>query len=145
MNAMIKNADPVETWDGLKNDPNAVLVDVRTNAEWAFVGIPNLSELGRDPILLEWKQFPTMATNEGFAADLLDRLGDHTPTQIYFLCRSGVRSLAAADLMIGVFAAQSKHVECFNVTEGFEGDVDSSGHRGTVNGWKYKGCAWRQS
>ena len=90
MNELIKNADPVETWNALENDPNAVLVDVRTTAEWAYVGIPNLSSLGRDPILLEWKTFPTMAQNDGFAADLLEQLGDKVPSQIYFLCRSGV-------------------------------------------------------
>ncbi len=145
MNNIVKDADPLQTWEGLKSDPDAVLVDVRTVAEWSFVGIPDLSSLQRDPILLEWKQFPTMETNEGFAAKLLEKLGDQTPSQIYFLCRSGVRSLAAADLMIDVFAAQSKNVECFNIVEGFEGDLDSLGHRGMVNGWKVKGCAWRQS
>lgn len=145
MNNIVKDADPLQTWEGLKSDPDAVLVDVRTVAEWSFVGIPDLSSLQRDPILLEWKQFPTMETNEGFAAKLLEKLGDQTPSQIYFLCRSGVRSLAAADLMIDVFAAQSKNVECFNIVEGFEGDLDSQGHRGMVNGWKVKGCAWRQS
>lgn len=145
MNNFVKDADPIQTWDGLKSDPAAVLVDVRTVAEWSFVGIPDLSSIGQEPILLEWKQFPTMQTNEGFAASLLEKLGDRTPSKVYFLCRSGVRSLAAADLMIGVFAAQSKPVECFNIIEGFEGDLDSAGHRGNVNGWKVKGCAWRQS
>jgi len=145
MSLTIKNADPIETWDALKSDTSAVLVDVRTTAEWAFVGTPDLSSLGREPILLEWKQFPHMQQNDGFAHDLLGHLGDNTPTQIFFLCRSGVRSLAAADLMAGVFAAQSKQVDCINIAEGFEGDLDSHGHRGAVNGWKVKGCAWRQS
>lgn len=145
MNSLVKNADPLQTWDNLKRDPNAVLVDVRTKAEWSFVGLPDLSSLGRDPILLEWNQFPSMQRNDGFAEDLLDRLGDHPVREIYFLCRSGVRSLAAADLMVQVFASQSKQIDCYNITEGFEGDIDSSGHRGSTNGWKFKGCAWRQS
>lgn len=141
----IINENPDETWAGLANKTGAILVDVRTNAEWSFVGIPDLSSLNKQVMLIEWKEFPTMAQNETFASQLMDNLDGTAPTDVYFLCRSGVRSLAAADLMINVFADQGWSVNCINVTEGFEGDVDPNGHRGKLNGWKASGLAWRQS
>ena len=141
----IINENPDETWAGLANKTGAIMVDVRTNAEWSFVGIPDLSSLNKQVMLIEWKEFPTMAQNETFASQLMDNLDGTAPTDVYFLCRSGVRSLAAADLMINVFADQGWSVNCINVTEGFEGDVDPNGHRGKLNGWKASGLAWRQS
>ena len=141
----IINENPDETWAGLANKTRAIMVDVRTNAEWSFVGIPDLSSLNKQVMLIEWKEFPTMAQNETFASQLMDNLDGTAPTDVYFLCRSGVRSLAAADLMINVFADQGWSVNCINVTEGFEGDVDPNGHRGKLNGWKASGLAWRQS
>ena len=141
----IINENPDETWAGLANKTGAILVDVRTNAEWSFVGIPDLSSLNKQVMLIEWKEFPTMAQNETFASQLMDNLDGTAPTDVYFLCRSGVRSLAAADMMMNVFADQGWSVNCINVTEGFEGDVDPNGHRGKLNGWKASGLAWRQS
>tara|TARA_R110002096_G_scaffold46032_6_gene123040 strand:- start:12450 stop:12884 length:435 start_codon:yes stop_codon:yes gene_type:complete len=141
----IIDANPIETWTGLAEKPDAILVDVRTNAEWSFVGIPDLSPLNKQAALIEWKQFPDMAQNEEFASQLMDTLNGAAPSDVYFLCRSGVRSLAAAALMIEIFAAQGWSVNCVNVTEGFEGDLDPSRHRGRTNGWKARGLAWRQS
>ena len=141
----IINENPNETWAGLTDKTGAILVDVRTNAEWSFVGIPDLSSLNKQAMLIEWKEFPTMAQNETFASQLMDTLNGTAPSDVYFLCRSGVRSLAAAALMSGVFADQGWSVNCINVTEGFEGDVDPDGHRGKLNGWKASGLAWRQS
>ena len=141
----IINENPDETWAGLANKTGAILVDVRTNAEWSFVGIPDLSSLNKQAMLVEWKEFPTMAQNETFASQLMDNLNGAAPTDVYFLCRSGVRSLGAAALMMDVFAEQGWSVNCINVTEGFEGDVDPNGHRGKLNGWKASGLAWRQS
>ena len=137
--------NPNETWTGLAHKAGAILVDVRTNAEWSFVGVPDLSGLNKQAMLIEWKQFPTMAQNETFASQLMDKLNGAAPSDVYFLCRSGVRSLAAAALMSDVFASQGWSVNCINVTEGFEGDSDPHGHRGNLNGWKAHGLAWRQS
>lgn len=143
-NAVV-DVDPIETWNGLKNEPNAILVDVRTRAEWSFVGIPNLTDLGKEPILLEWKEFPHMGLNENFAELLSAQCEANVPSHVYFLCRSGVRSLEAAHLMSQVFAARGQDVKCINIAEGFEGDLDSDRHRGETNGWKARGLAWRQS
>lgn len=141
----ILDSDPTETWTGLAEKSDAILVDVRTNAEWSFVGIPDLSPVNKQVMMIEWKQFPTMAQNEEFASQLMDNLNGSAPSDVYFLCRSGVRSLGAAAMMIDVFAAQGWSVNCYNVTEGFEGDLDSGGRRGKLNGWKARGLAWRQS
>ena len=141
----IIDVNPSDTWTGLADKPDSILVDVRTNAEWSFVGIPDLSSVNKQAILIEWSQFPTMTKNKDFASNLMDKLNGSAPSDVYFLCRSGVRSLAAAALMIETFAAQGWSVNCINVTEGFEGDLDTDGHRGNLNGWRARGLAWRQS
>ena len=141
----IIDVNPTDTWTGLAEKPDSILVDVRTNAEWSFVGIPDLSSVDKQAILIEWSQFPTMTKNKDFASNLMDKLNGSAPSDVYFLCRSGVRSLAAAALMIETFAAQGWSVNCINVTEGFEGDLDAEGHRGNLNGWRARGLAWRQS
>lgn len=141
----ILHTSPQETWNALASQPNSVLVDVRTSAEWAFIGLPDLSALGKKAILVEWNRFPTMEHNVGFAEELLDQLDGQMPNAIYFLCRSGVRSLAAAQLMTEVFLGTGDDVMCVNIAEGFEGDLDSQRHRGNINGWKFRGLDWIQS
>ncbi|MBL4759059.1 MAG: rhodanese-like domain-containing protein [Rhizobiales bacterium] len=134
--------EPSETWAKLKSDPGSVLVDVRTSAEWNFVGVPDLSELDQSLILLEWQQYPEMNVNPDFVATLQTELsarGCGKETPIYFLCRSGVRSRAAADAMMTTGFSKS-----YNVLRGFEGGLDDSGQRGKVEGWKESGLPWRQ-
>lgn len=139
--ARVTEADPISAWQGLESDPDAVLVDVRTRAEWSFVGAPDLSGIGKQVILTEWRRFPTMEVNGGFSDELLAHLGT-PPQRVYFICRSGGRSLEAAR----DFATRlPESAECVNVVEGFEGDLDQDGHRARLNGWKARGLAWRQS
>jgi len=137
------DVDPAETWASLASDARAVLVDVRTRAEWAFVGLPALAAIGKQPITLEWQVFPTMAVNSDFVAVLDEALktaGFSSDIAIYFLCRSGHRSRFAAAAMTA--AGWSR---CYNVAEGFEGGLDGEGHRGRVNGWKARGLPWTQT
>ncbi len=134
----VPDIGPAEAFAALREDPLAQLVDVRTDAEWAYVGLPDLGAAGKQPVLIPWQVFPAMQVNTGFV-DALRRAGFTPEHRIHFLCRSGVRSLAAAQ------AAQAEgfpHV--FNVAGGFEGPVDAEGHRGTVAGWKAEGLPWRQ-
>lgn len=132
---------PAEAWRVLEANPDAVLVDVRTRAEWSFVGLPDLSGLGKEPVLMEWQQFPTMAANAGFAADLSQALGAaRKGAPVLFLCRSGARSRSAA---IAMTAAGFGN--CFNIAGGFEGDLDGERHRGRHNGWKAASLPWVQS
>ena len=116
-------------------------VDVRTRAEWSFVGVPDLSAAGKEPVLMEWQLFPTMSLNPGFAADLSSALGQaRKNAPVLFLCRSGARSRAAAIAMTGVGFSR-----CFNILGGFEGDLDGMKHRGRQNGWKAADLPWVQS
>lgn len=133
---------PAEAWQALSSDPSAFLVDVRTRAEWAFVGIPDLESIGKTPIFLEWQVFPEMGVNEDFQATLqtaLKESGAGQDAKLYMLCRSGVRSRSAAQAMTA-----DGYDNCFNVATGFEGNLDETGKRGRLAGWKADGLAWRQ-
>ncbi len=134
---------PREAWSSLSSDGSAILVDVRTKAEWSFVGVPSLAELGKKPITLEWQVYPSMAENPDFVEVLdgaLVKAGLAHDVPIYFLCRSGVRSRNAALAM-----TSAGWTRCYNVAGGFEGPLDSGGHRGAVDGWKAQGLPWSQS
>ena len=137
--------NPVEAWAALRDDPTAQLVDVRTEAEWRFVGVPDLSDLGREVILQEWQSYPSMEMDAAFADRLLERLGGTPPAQVFFLCRSGARSMHAAMTVAAAWSARGLGTRCVNVEEGFEGDLDARRHRGSLNGWKAHDLAWRQS
>jgi rhodanese-related sulfurtransferase len=135
---MIQNVPPGETWKALTANPQAQLVDVRTDAEWNFVGLPDLSAAGKQTALIPWQVYPTMQRNAGFEAQL--RQAGLTPDHhIYFICRSGARSMSAAQ---AAQAAGFPHV--YNVADGFEGPLDADGHRGSAGGWKASGLPWRQ-
>ncbi|MSP52462.1 MAG: rhodanese-like domain-containing protein [Alphaproteobacteria bacterium] len=130
---------PDVAWQMLHDNPRAVLVDVRTDAEWAYVGLPDLGAIKRNVVRVSWQLFPSGQVNLRFVAEVTAK--DIQPDQtILFLCRSGARSKAAA---IAMTAAGFK--SCFNVAEGFEGDRDGSGHRGKVGGWKARELPWGQS
>ena len=127
----------------LRGEPEAALVDVRTAAEWAFVGVPDLSDFGKDVIFAEWQSFPSSQVAPGFAAALAARLaaqGAPTSAALLFICRSGVRCLAAARAMSVLGFSQ-----CINVAGGFEGPCDASRHRGGLDGWKALGLPWLQN
>ncbi|SLN13957.1 hypothetical protein AQS8620_00201 [Aquimixticola soesokkakensis] len=142
---VIGEVNPSDAWKILSEDADARLIDVRTSAEWGFVGVPDLTGLGHSLVCVEWAGFPGMSKNARFAAEVEEALAGHIPSKFLFLCRSGARSLSAAALVLDHFAQKGIEVECLNVAEGFEGDLDGQKHRGTTNGWKSRGLAWRQS
>lgn len=129
---------PIEAWERLGSDPNARLIDVRTQAEWVYVGVPDLASLEKQPLLISWQVFPTMTRNEAFAEQLAAQ-GIKPDDTLLFLCRSGVRSKAAAEFMTGL-----GYGKCFNVTDGFEGQLDETRHRGSKTGWKALDLPWLQ-
>lgn len=141
----VLKATPQEAWEALNTDPSTILVDVRTIAEWDYIGLPVLDSIGKEVLKVEWIEFPEMTRNEHFADELLSQLGDQDPSAIFFICRSGVRSFNAAKCLLMRIAGSDRNIKCFNVLEGFEGDLDGNKHRGTVNGWKVRGLPWRQS
>jgi rhodanese-related sulfurtransferase len=132
----VMDATPEEAFEAV-SETAARLVDVRTRPEWTFTGMPALGE--REVVAIEWQTYPSMQV----AADFADRLVAAVPDKsvpLYFMCRSGARSLAAARL-----AASLGYQHVFNVMNGFEGPPDQDGHRGTVAGWRAAGLPWTQS
>lgn len=136
---------PDEVFDALSRDDRAQLVDVRTRPEWTFVGLPDLSGLGKQAWLAEWRRYPDMRLNDAFMEDLARNFEAEPPDTLFFICRSGARSLDAARAAAAAFAQQGRAVRCVNVAEGFEGDLGRDGRRGALNGWKARGLPWRQS
>ena len=120
---------PQEAWDKLEQ--GAILVDVRTEGEWAHIGIPDTKATENDPLFIQWI-FPGGIPNPDFINDLNQQAPEDRSTELVFLCRSGQRSIAAAT------AATQAGFTSYNVLEGFEGDPDRFGER-TVNGWKNRG------
>lgn len=125
-------------WEILSDDPDAVLVDVRTEPEWRYVGLPDLQGLGKTAVLVSWQSYPDMQVNDGFTSEV-EAAGVGPQDTVLLLCRSGQRSARAAEALT---AAGFRR--CYNVVEGFEGDKDGDGHRGTRQGWKVAGLPWRQ-
>ena len=132
-----------EAWSLLEKEPKAQLIDVRTTAEWSFVGVPDLSSVGRDAFLVEWQSYPDMSMNPQFVdmvANAVRKAGAAEDTPLLFLCRSGARSRAAA-----IALTQAGFSKAYNIAGGFEGDLDEHRHRSHRNGWKSHGLPWRQS
>ena len=123
------NVPPELAWQWLQSG-EAVLVDVRTDAEREWVGkVPGA-------IAIAWKQWPGMALNASFDAQLLAAVPQGR--KVVLLCRSGVRSVVAAQ------RATSLGLQAYNILEGFEGDIDGSGQRGNLGGWRVRGLPWHQ-
>lgn len=132
---MVANLTLDEAWNMLTSDERSVLIDVRTAAEWNFVGTPVLDEIGRELRLIEWITFPAGTPNPDFLASATAGLDPDAP--VLFLCRSGARSDAAARAFDAAGFSST-----YNVTAGFEGDLGADGHR--RGGWKHEGLPWRQ-
>lgn len=126
-----------QVWQNLQHEVDAVLVDIRIHAEWTFVGGPDLATLGKSVLQVEWQVFPNMERNPRFVRELQAK--NVTPGMpVYLICRSGIRSRAAAE-----FLAERGYTT-YNVTDGFEGPINDHGHRG-ASGWRAEQLPWKQS
>ncbi|GED99141.1 rhodanese-like domain-containing protein [Gordonia crocea] len=132
------DVSPTEAWELLENDENTVLVDCRTTAEWNFVGVPDLEVLGKRTIFIEWTTFPSGTPNGQFVEQLREA-GIADDSRVLFICRSGHRSIGAAEAATAAGISQS-----YNVRDGFEGGLDENDHRGGT-GWRAANLPWRQS
>lgn len=133
---------PRESWDLLSTDAQGQLVDVRTVAEWNFVGVPDLSSLKRRVLFCELQRFPA-GSNPDFVEEVVEALKQSNYRKgapLLMICRSGARSRAAA---IALTAAG--YAPCFNIKDGFEGALDAERHRGAAAGWKAEGLPWTQT
>ena len=122
---------PAEAYVLMQRAQGAKLIDVRTRAEWDFVGkVPG-------SVLIEWQTYPASQPNPGFLDEL--KAQAEKDAIVMFLCRSGARSHAAA-----AAASQNGYARSYNVLQGFEGDKDAQGHRASVGGWQFAGLPWIQ-
>ena len=127
----MKSLNPKEAFQFLKNNPNAVLVDVRSEIEFLFVGHPVGS------IHVPWNDGPDWEINPDFVAHVKKIANEARP--VLLICRSGVRSLEA-----GKALKEAGFKEIYNVLHGFEGDLDESHRRSSLNGWRHDGLPWEQ-
>ena len=130
---MIENLNPREAWDLLQQHTDAVLVDVRTKVEHAFVGHPP------GAIHIAWKEAPDWQINAKFVAEV-EKLVTGKHALVLLLCRSGQRSLDAAKAL-----EEAGFERLINIVDGFEGPLDQHNHRGNLGGWRFNGLPWEQS
>jgi rhodanese-related sulfurtransferase len=128
---MIENLNPQQAWDLLRQNTDAVLVDVRTKVEHAFVGHP----IGA--VHVAWKEAPDWQVNTRFVAEI-EKIVPDKSAPVLLLCRSGQRSLDAAKALQG-------YRRLINIVDGFEGSLDQQNHRGNLGGWRFNGLPWVQS
>jgi len=136
----IGEISPREAWEALRTNPDAVLLDVRSKMEYDYVGhVPG-------SVFVALKEPPDWEEDGQFADRALEQLQRHRPGKdprelnVMTLCRSGARSLTAAERL-----KEMGFREVLNVAEGFEGDRNEQGHRNSINGWRFHGLPWEQS
>lgn len=140
---VVEEMTATEAYELMTKDASAQLVDVRTHAEWTYVGVPDVSTIGRQTFFCEWQTYPSGQASPTFLADLDHALASASVAPnatLLFICRSGVRSRAAANAALATGRAR-----CVNISDGFEGPLGADGRRGVISGWRASGLPWRQS
>ncbi|MCI0653729.1 MAG: rhodanese-like domain-containing protein [Methylococcaceae bacterium] len=130
---MIINLNPAEAWRYIQDNPASILVDVRTKLEYFYVGHPS------GAVHIPWKEAPAWTVNPDFVSDVR-KAAPEKDTPVLLLCRSGQRSLAAANAL-----QDAGYTNLVNIDEGFEGPLDENKHRCTLGGWRFHGLPWEQS
>ncbi len=133
------DVSPADAWQKIAQDKAAQLVDVRTHAEWVFAGMADLSTLEKQAHAVSWKHYPNFDLNPQFLAQLQVAVPDKS-APLYFLCKTGGRSLDAA-----IAATSAGYTTCYNIEGGFEGEMNTQRQRGGTNGWKAAGLPWHQA
>lgn len=140
MTGEVKSVTPVQAWELAQSNPRVVIIDVRSSMEYLFVGHPKGS------VHVPWIDAPEWTVNPHFITEVRKVMlggigaGIHSgDAPVILICRSGKRSLEAGNLLI-----KNEFTEVYNVSEGFEGDLDEAHHRSTLGGWRYHGLPWEQ-
>ena len=135
MSDEVKTLNPKEAYKFLQQHPNAVFVDVRSHMEYLFVGHPAGS------IHIPWIDEPDWKINPHFVTQVRQTMlgGTTGSAPVVLICRSGVRSLEAGKVLI-----EAGVKEVYNVSEGFEGQLDDTHHRSALGGWRFNGMPWEQ-
>ena len=136
----IKTLSPGDAWQLMQDDPRVVIIDVRSDMEFLFVGHP------KGAIHIPWIDYPDWKLNENFITEVrklvLGGICHGSPNSgapVLLICRSGKRSLEAGNLLI-----KEGFCDVYNVEEGFEGELDENHHRSTLAGWRFHGLPWEQ-
>ncbi|MFT6219579.1 MAG: rhodanese-related sulfurtransferase [Myxococcota bacterium] len=142
---MVLQIEVLDAWKFLQENPQSILIDVRTEQEIEFVGFADLSQINAKTISLPWRHYTNMEIDEGFTDKLSALIAEVFPsnpqqTNLLFLCRSGSRSFEAA-----MFVSDLNYPNCYNVVDGFEGPCNQDGRRGQIKGWKSKNLSWKQN
>ena len=132
---VLDEVSPREAFDVLTTDPDTLLIDVRTQMEWETIGVPDMSQTSRPTVFVEWISGPGQPPNHRFVEQLLEQAGGELPSRMFFICRSGARSAAAAQVVAAMAGQAGRQVHCTNVAEGFEG----SPAYGPESGWQARG------
>ena len=140
---MVENINSKEAFDLLREDKNAVLIDVRTKKEHLAVGIPDLLELGKETFVIEWKNSILPGSGKRFLNDFNEKLGFDQEGKYIFICRSGIRSNFAALTVEESFFSGNYNKKCFNVEDGFEGHATPLEYSQKQTGWKNLGLPWK--
>ncbi len=134
------NIAPKDAWELMQTNPKAILIDVRSDMEFLFVGHP------KGAIHIAWIDYPDWTINPNFTAEtrktLLGGLSSASSLQsapVILICRSGKRSVEAGNLLI-----KNGFTEVYNISGGFEGELDKQHHRGNINGWRHENLPWEQ-
>ncbi|NIP72725.1 MAG: rhodanese-like domain-containing protein [Gammaproteobacteria bacterium] len=136
----IKSLSPEQAWELTQKDPRSILIDVRSNMEFLFIGHP------KGAINIPWIDEPDWVINPHFVAEVrkvilggisCDEEAGCAP--VILICRSGKRSLHAGEKLI-----EEGFTNVYNVLEGFEGELDENHHRSSLGGWRYHGLPWEQ-
>ena len=140
MASEVQSVTPPEALRLVQEDQRVVLIDVRSSMEFLFVGHP------RGSVHVPWIDEPDWIVNPNFVTEVRKvmlggvGMGDHdSDAPVVLICRSGKRSLEAGKLLI-----EKGFTEVYNVSEGFEGELDDSHHRSTQGGWRFHGLPWEQ-
>lgn len=130
----MQHLDPQAAYDLLQQDPQAVLVDCRTEIEHMYVGFP----VGAEHVA--WQEAPDWEIDPQFAAKVARLVKGDLTRPLLLICRSGNRSVDA-----GLALEAAGFTRVINVLEGFEGALDDDYHRGTQGGWRFRGLPWYQT
>ncbi len=129
----MKHLTPREAHEFLQQNPDALLIDVRSEIEFLFVGHPV------NAIHVSWNDGPDWDINPHFVGEVKRLAGHGGERPIVLICRSGNRSVSAGEALI-----EAGFHKVYNVLHGFEGDLDEHHHRNAVNGWRHEGLPWAQ-
>ena len=134
----VKNINSIECFNTLSKISNSYLIDTRTKPEWEFIGAPDLSSLNKKTVFISWLIYPEMKINSLFENQII-KSNIKKNDKLFLICRSGNRSSDAVE-----FLTSRGFTNCFNVKDGFEGEIGPNHQRSTVNGWKYSKLPWKQ-